>query len=563
MEEKGLRCVSYSRVSTEEEAQLNAIENQIEENRSVIASKGWILIDEYIDRGKSGTQVKRRDEYQRLFDDMLTDKFDIICIKDQDRLMRNTKDWYLFVDQLVQTGKRLFIYLENKFYTPDDALITGIKAIIAEEFSRNLSKKLHNFNDRRLEKIRKGDMNVPLQGSGNAYGWDKKDGRYTINPEQFKVRRLMCELVMQEKGSTEIAKILNDMGYRNSVGNPWKPMDIPKFVYDTKNVGTLILNKERKDFATKKVIKNPPSEWVYAENALPPIVTKEEWELICKLREKRSTLKNGAKKGKKVGGYSFSGKIVCGVCGAPYWRKQRTTKEEYWTCSTKQTKGRMTRKKNTVGGKAGEYNPEGCDNPNISYNNLMEILSLLSEQLSANTEQIKADMIDWLTSLRKSIIEANTLFTEADLNKELQRKDRLLDSLLDGVISKADYSLKIESIESKINSIREDIKKQEHKLADIGEIDRSLENIDEEVAKYLDDNNKLKLEFILQNLERIEVYPDKVIVKIPVFGREVIINNIQFVSGQKPNEIQTEKIRKVFEYTHRQKKLNVYLCMVA
>ncbi len=51
-----LRAVFYARVSTEEEAQLNAIEHQIQENKDTIASKGWELVDEYIDRGKSGTE---------------------------------------------------------------------------------------------------------------------------------------------------------------------------------------------------------------------------------------------------------------------------------------------------------------------------------------------------------------------------------------------------------------------------------------------------------------------------------------------------------------------------
>ena len=51
MEEKKLRAVFYARVSTEEEEQLNAIEKQIEENRDIISTKGWILVDEYIDKG--------------------------------------------------------------------------------------------------------------------------------------------------------------------------------------------------------------------------------------------------------------------------------------------------------------------------------------------------------------------------------------------------------------------------------------------------------------------------------------------------------------------------------
>ena len=35
--------------------------------------------------------------------------------------MRNTKDWYLFVDRLVTEQKQLYIYIERKFYTADDA----------------------------------------------------------------------------------------------------------------------------------------------------------------------------------------------------------------------------------------------------------------------------------------------------------------------------------------------------------------------------------------------------------------------------------------------------------
>ena len=166
---KGLRAVFYARVSTAEEEQLNAIELQIEENRNTIIKHGWKKVDEYIDRSKSGTMVKGRDEYQRLYEDLLGDAFDVVVIKDQERLMRNTLDWYLFINRLVQTGKILYMYLDNKFYSPDDALITGIKAIIAEEFSRNLSKKLHNYHDGRIEKARQG-LEIDLQGSGNVFG---------------------------------------------------------------------------------------------------------------------------------------------------------------------------------------------------------------------------------------------------------------------------------------------------------------------------------------------------------------------------------------------------------
>ena len=529
---EGLRAVFYARVSTAEEEQLNAIELQIEENRNAIARHKWKKVDEYIDRSKSGTMVKGRDDYQRLFEDLLSDKFDIVVIKDQERLMRNTLDWYLFINRLVQTGKLLYMYLDDKFYSPDDALITGIKAIIAEEFSRNLSKKLHNYHDGRIAKAREG-KEIDLQGSGNVFGWDKVDGKYVINPEQAKVRRLMCEGIMARKGSTLIAKELNDAGYRNTVGNPWKPMDIPKFVYDCRNVGIMIINKERSDFESKKTIKLPESEWVYVKNAFPPIVTEEEWALICKIHEERVIATGSNRRGKKTSGYSFSGKIVCGLCGATYWRKQKTTKEEYWVCSTKQQKGRKTRKRDSVNGKAGELNEAGCDNTNISYNSLMEIMSIISERLQANTELVKADMINKLNSWRKRIIEANRGATEEDLQKELSRKDKLLDALLDGILTKEEYTRKAESIENKIAELKQEIEANKTQFEDIAEIDRVLANIDEEVAIYLNENKQLKVEYILEHLEKVEIYPDKVIVIVPLFDVGFIVDKEQYVSREK------------------------------
>ena len=131
-------AVIYCRCSTEEESQVDALKKQVVEAEACVRENGWLLADRYVE-SKSGTTSKGREQYCRLFDDMLSPKFDIIVIKSQDRLMRNTKDWYIFLDRMLSQGKKLYLYLERKFYSTDDALITGIKAILAEEYSRELS----------------------------------------------------------------------------------------------------------------------------------------------------------------------------------------------------------------------------------------------------------------------------------------------------------------------------------------------------------------------------------------------------------------------------------------
>lgn len=163
----------------------------------------------------------------------------------------------------------------------------------------------------------------------------------------------------------------------------------------------------------------------------------------------------------------------------------------------------------------------------------MEIMTIISERLEANTELVKSDMISKLNSMKKRILEANRGATEEDLQKELSRKDKLLDALLDGILTKEEYTRKAESIENKITELRQEIEDNKTQFEDIAEIDRVLANIDREIAIYLDVNKKLKSKYILENLERVEIYPDKVIVIVSLFDVGFIIDKEQYVSREK------------------------------
>ena len=198
-----LRAVYYCRVSTDDENQATSITNQKEESINVIKENHWELIDGYVDEGKSGTTTKKRTEYNRLFKDMETDKFDIIVIKSQDRLMRNTKEWYFFIDKLVQYNKKLYFYLERKFYSPDDALITGIKAILAEDYSRSLSKNINNAHRKRQET----GSNVVI--TSKTWGYDKINKTVVINEKEAEMVRFIYEMAVPKQGSRKKAEKVN------------------------------------------------------------------------------------------------------------------------------------------------------------------------------------------------------------------------------------------------------------------------------------------------------------------------------------------------------------------
>ncbi len=52
------------------------------------------------------------------------------------QLIQNVMDCCLFVDDVVQTGKEVYSYFEDKFYVPEETITAGIKSIMAEGYSR-------------------------------------------------------------------------------------------------------------------------------------------------------------------------------------------------------------------------------------------------------------------------------------------------------------------------------------------------------------------------------------------------------------------------------------------
>ena len=167
------RICIYNRCSTEEENQKNALEIQAQESVEIVeCHAGWQIIDQFVE-SQSGTTSAKRSKYQQMLACIEQKKYTIVVIKSIDRLVRNTKDWYLFLDCIVRNNTRLYIYIDNKFYSPEDSLITGIKAILAEEFSRELSKKIKNAHKRR--QTNKSGYNI----CSEMFGWNKSARIFT------------------------------------------------------------------------------------------------------------------------------------------------------------------------------------------------------------------------------------------------------------------------------------------------------------------------------------------------------------------------------------------------
>ncbi len=480
------KTVIYCRVSTEEESQVDALERQIKELEDFVKNdSSMILVDRYVDRGKSGTTTKNRGQYNRLYEDLLTDKFDAIIVKDSSRLTRNILDFYLFIDRLVKSGKELFFYLDNKYYTPDDMLINGIKALLASQYSSELSAKSNNMHRKNQEK-------GIIVTNNTMWGYSQVNGKLVIKEDEAKIVRRIFELYADGVGSRTIANTLTSEGIRNRNGGEFSYYVVLDIIANPKYKGTLVCNKMHKDFSTKQIIKNPESEWIVHENAIPAIVSKELWEAANNIRKTKHTANDYDRNIPKSGEYLFSNKIVCGKCGKYYFHKScRKNGKQYtsWVCQTKAEKTKSV-----------------CDNKNFTEQFLVEGLQVIISEFLKNKDSYVdeiMELIKKLDSRKNDNSQLQNLIKEKD--RLVKRKSTLLDNLGDGIINREEYSYKAEEINNRVKSLElEIIEEKEKSISSVQSLDR-LNTIYAELKSSISDTEQISQSLIDSFLEKIVI----------------------------------------------------------
>lgn len=112
-----LRVVFYGRVSTEHEAQLSALQNQIQWYYDQLdMNPSWKLavpIEKYLDKGITGTQAKKRPGFLQMISDAHAGEFDMIVTREVCRFARNTVDTLKYVRELKDVGVQVYFVSDN------------------------------------------------------------------------------------------------------------------------------------------------------------------------------------------------------------------------------------------------------------------------------------------------------------------------------------------------------------------------------------------------------------------------------------------------------------------
>ena len=211
-----LRVAAYCRVSTAQEEQQNSYQVQIAYYTDLInRKKEWTLAGIFADEGISGTQTKKRTEFNRMIRMCRNKKIDLVITKSISRFARNTVDCLEYVRQLKDLGIGVIFEKENiNTLTMTSEFMIALYGSFAQAESESISK---NVSWGKEKAYREGKVQFQYK---YLLGYKKgADGKPEIVPEEAETVRLIYTLFLDGYSMSRIKKLLENKGILTSQGN--------------------------------------------------------------------------------------------------------------------------------------------------------------------------------------------------------------------------------------------------------------------------------------------------------------------------------------------------------
>ncbi len=452
------RVSIYGRVSTEHEAQLSALENQMQwYDDQAKYHPNWTVVEKYIDEGITGTQAKKRPAFLRMLEDARSGKFDLIVTREVCRFARNVVDTLVVTRELKNIGVEVF-FIDDNIWTMDGdgELRLSLMATLAQEESRKTSERV-----KAGQKISRD--NGVLYGNGNILGYDRVGDTYVINEEQAETVRMIFDLYLQGYGSMKIANILTERKRKTASGLvKWSVSNIMRAIRNATYTGTKCYNKSRSNnFLEQKRINNlDMSTYEYIEGDFPAIVSQEVWDKAQEIRMNRvkpslvsSTKTTHSKRDSKD---IWVNLLRCS-CGSSFRKNKWHTKNDGgisygYQCYNQLNNG--NKKKRVELG----LDTEGyCDSRMIADWKLDFMAKSLLEHLWTDRKEsvlLALDLIKrYYRDERVTSGKSDTAAIQAKLNKATTRLQNLIAMRADGEISKDEYQAMRSPVDAEIRAL--------------------------------------------------------------------------------------------------------------
>lgn len=500
------KMVFYGRVSTEHEAQLSALQNQIQwYDDQLKYHSNWELVDRYIDEGITGTQAKKRPSFLRMIEDAKAGKFDLIVTREVCRFARNVVDTLIYTRELKNKYGVEVYFVEDNIWTMDGdgELRLALMATLAQEESRKVSERV-----KAGQKISRD--NGVLYGNGNILGYDRVNGTYVINEEQAETVRIIFDLYLSGLGELKIMKELIRLKRKDGNGNvKWSASKINRILKKPTYKGVMAYGQSfSNNYLDQKRINNlDESTYQYKQGDFPAIISPEDWDRVQEIRKSKSIQANENRRGygKKKAEDVWLRKLKCN-CGSSFrrnkWRTNKGTGEEAfgYQCYNQVNNGsKSLREKHGL-------DTEGfCDIKMIADWKLdlmaKEVIGSIWQKRSESVVSAYQMIIDCYKE-EPSTTQKQIKEIQLKIQKVKNKISNLIEMRAEGEISKNEYNTMKTKLDSQIESLQVDLDSLEENNSTKENMEHKLEVIKQVLSETIDFSKPKLPEYIIERFVR-------------------------------------------------------------
>jgi site-specific DNA recombinase len=335
------KAALYLRVSTGRQAESDlSIPDQRKQGEAYCASRGYQLVETYVEPGASATN-DRRPEFQRMIEAGTSKPapFDVVIVHSFSRFFRDHFELEFYVRKLAKNGVKLVSITQEMGDDPMHVMMRQIMALFDEYQSKENAKHVMRALK---ENARHGFWNGSLPPIGYRVVAAEQRGakvkkKLEIDPLHAETVRLIYRLALHGDGSKGQMGVKNIVSHlnRNRIftrdGGRWGIGQVHRILTRRTYMGEHEFNKRSKTKALK-----PVSEIVVVP--VPPIIDRETFDAVqALLKARHPTVTPSAIISDPT---MLTGLIHCAKCGgAMTIRTGKGGRYRYYACSMKARQG--------------------------------------------------------------------------------------------------------------------------------------------------------------------------------------------------------------------------------
>ena len=345
-EKSSYKVAIYMRLSVEDKKKENNKTNDSEsiKNQRILLTKyirenGFLLVDEYVDDGYSGSNYDRP-EFKKMINDIENGIINMVIVKDLSRLGRNNIETNEYVDRYFPQHRVRFVAVLDNVDTEIDTVgneMAPFKILVNEYYNRITSKNIRAT-------LKNKKSSGFFLGWKAPYGYKKSPdnkNKLIVDEESAKVVKRIFNLARDGNGPQVIANILSqdniptpsvyanlNRGLKSSAYNLWCARTIDEMLINQTYIGNLTQGRRKKIYGIKMEIRTPKEEWIIVENTHKPIIDKVTFEQVQQIRKKVSNRVS------TQNNYLFKKILKCKECGHSLTIYRRSARNQAYTaCS--------------------------------------------------------------------------------------------------------------------------------------------------------------------------------------------------------------------------------------